>query len=63
MKLSMKHIPPTGVILEAPFNNVIDVITQSSELSAWRWTPWFNVFVKQSIPRAGLYFYSDRNIK
>uniref|UniRef100_A0A0R3RSQ8 Lysophosphatidylserine lipase ABHD12 n=1 Tax=Elaeophora elaphi TaxID=1147741 RepID=A0A0R3RSQ8_9BILA len=41
-ELSVKHTPPTGLILEAPFNNAIDLITQSPESAAWRWTPWFN---------------------
>ncbi|VDO29772.1 unnamed protein product [Onchocerca flexuosa] len=43
MELSMKKMPPAGLILEAPFNNVTDLITQSSHSAAWRWTPWFNV--------------------
>uniref|UniRef100_A0A8R1TXI2 2-arachidonoylglycerol hydrolase ABHD12 n=2 Tax=Onchocerca TaxID=6281 RepID=A0A8R1TXI2_ONCVO len=63
MELSMKNMPPAGLILEAPFNNLIDLITQSPYSAAWRWTPWFNVFLKQSISRSGLQFNSDKNIK
>ncbi|VDO52745.1 unnamed protein product, partial [Brugia timori] len=63
MELSMKHMPPAGLILEAPFNNAIDLITQSSESVAWRWTPWFNIFIKQSVSNAGIHFNSDINIK
>ncbi|VDN01836.1 unnamed protein product [Thelazia callipaeda] len=63
MELSHRNTPPSGLILESPFNNVVDLIAESPESSAWRWLPWFDLFIRQSILRSGLNFSSELHIK
>ncbi|VDN39839.1 unnamed protein product [Gongylonema pulchrum] len=63
MHLSESGSPPVGLILESPFNNLLDVVTYHPFAAPFRWLPWFNRTVLQPLHRSGLDMSSDRRIK
>lgn len=62
MEFSGKGSPPTGLILESPFNNLADVVTYHPYAAPFRWLPWFKVVVLESLDRSGLVMNTDDRI-
>ncbi|KAI6213444.1 2-arachidonoylglycerol hydrolase ABHD12 [Aphelenchoides besseyi] len=69
-ELTMSGIPPSALVLEAPFNNLHDVISASLFFVLnhpfsvpFRFLPWFESTVIQPLIRSGLVMQSDEHIK
>ncbi|VDK77798.1 unnamed protein product [Litomosoides sigmodontis] len=61
-EFSEKGLPPTGLILESPFNNLNDVVTHHPYASPFRWLPWFKTMILESLERSGLDMSTDYRI-
>lgn len=61
-ELSETGSPPVGLILESPFNNLLDVVTYHPFATPFRWLPWFNRTVLKPLHRSGLNMSSDYRI-
>ncbi|KAL3984988.1 Alpha/beta hydrolase family protein [Acanthocheilonema viteae] len=62
MEFSEEGSPPTGLILESPFNNLNDVVTHHPYAIPFRWLPWFKKMVLESLERSGLDMNTDYRI-
>ncbi|VDM11198.1 unnamed protein product [Wuchereria bancrofti] len=62
MEFSEKGLPPAGLILESPFNNLSDVVTHHPYAIPFRWLPWFKNMVLESLDRSGLDMNTDYRI-
>ncbi|MCP9262801.1 Monoacylglycerol lipase ABHD12 [Dirofilaria immitis] len=52
----------TGLILESPFNNLRDVVTYHPYAIPFRWLPWFEKMILESLSRSGLEMNTDERI-
>jgi abhydrolase domain-containing protein 12 len=53
---------PSGIVLEAPFNNIQEAAKHYPLLFPYRMLPWFEWVFVDGIREHGLYFSSDENI-
>ncbi|XP_043664887.1 lysophosphatidylserine lipase ABHD12 isoform X1 [Vespula pensylvanica] len=60
--LAAKGTIPTGLILESPFNNIIDEISEHPFAQIFKHLPWFNWLVVEPFYNNGLRFESDKHI-
>ncbi|VDP13352.1 unnamed protein product [Onchocerca flexuosa] len=61
-ELSERGLPPAGLILESPFNNLHDVVTYHPYSVPFRWLPWFEKMVLGSLSKSGLDMSTDERI-
>lgn len=62
MEFSERDLPPAGLILESPFNNLVDVVAHHPYAIPFRWLPWFKKMVLESLERSGLDMNTDYRI-
>ncbi|XP_032685756.1 lysophosphatidylserine lipase ABHD12 isoform X2 [Odontomachus brunneus] len=60
--LAAENIQPTGLILEAPFNNVADEITEHPFALIFKHLPWFHWIIVEPFYKNNLRFESDKHI-
>ncbi|XP_058792044.1 lysophosphatidylserine lipase ABHD12 isoform X2 [Phymastichus coffea] len=60
--LASNGIQPTGLILESPFNNLADEITEHPFSQIFQHLPWFHWVIVQPLYDNGLRFESDKHI-
>ncbi|RUS85938.1 hypothetical protein EGW08_006341 [Elysia chlorotica] len=53
---------PAGIVLESPFNNMIDAATHHPFSLPFRMLPWFDWIFLKSLGEQGIYFKSDESI-
>lgn len=56
------ELTPAGLVLEAPFNNLHDVIMHHPLSTPFRWLPWFNEILVEPLLYSGLNMSSDLRI-
>nr|CAD7411422.1 unnamed protein product [Timema poppensis] len=61
--LSQKGIHPTGLILEAPFNNMRDEIREHPLARVFRFLPWFDFCFADSVGENNLLFETDKHLR
>jgi len=62
-ELSAKNLAPTALVLEAPFNNLHDVVSHHPLSALFSFLPWFEATVTRPLMRSGLLMQSDKHIK
>jgi len=60
--LCLAGIPPSGLVLESPFNNIFDEVRNHPMAWVWRKMPWFDWFFTNSLAKNDLGFVSDQRI-
>nr|CAD7588740.1 unnamed protein product [Timema genevievae] len=61
--LSQKGLHPTGLILEAPFNNMRDEIREHPLARVFRFLPWFDFCFADSVGENNLLFETDKHLR
>ncbi|KAI6242061.1 2-arachidonoylglycerol hydrolase ABHD12 [Aphelenchoides fujianensis] len=61
-ELSVDGTPPNALVLEAPFNNLPEVISNHPFSVPFRFLPWFNSTVIEPLIASGLRFASDEHV-
>ncbi|CEF70214.1 Hypothetical protein SRAE_2000484800 [Strongyloides ratti] len=62
-KMSEAGMPPKGIILEAPFNNLRDVMLNHPLSKPFKWIPFQEQLFIGNLKKSGLVMDSDKNIK
>uniref|UniRef100_A0A0K0FVL8 AB hydrolase-1 domain-containing protein n=1 Tax=Strongyloides venezuelensis TaxID=75913 RepID=A0A0K0FVL8_STRVS len=62
-KMSKAGIPPKGIILESPFNNLRDVILNHPLSKPFKWIPFQEQLFIGNLKKSGLIMDSDKHIK
>ncbi|XP_043503490.1 lysophosphatidylserine lipase ABHD12 isoform X1 [Polistes fuscatus] len=61
--LSAMDVTPTGLILESPFNNIVDEISEHPFAQMFKHLPWFHWLIVEPFYHNGLRFESDKHIE
>lgn len=60
--LAAENIQPTGLFLEAPFNNIADELTEHPLSQVFKHLPWFHWMIVEPFYKNNLRFESDKHI-
>ncbi|KAK9879687.1 hypothetical protein WA026_006747 [Henosepilachna vigintioctopunctata] len=60
--LGTEHLIPTGVVLEAPFTSVTDVMQEHPLVEVYKWLPWFKYTIIDPMIQNGFDFDSQSYI-
>ncbi|XP_012229314.1 lysophosphatidylserine lipase ABHD12 isoform X2 [Linepithema humile] len=60
--LATENIQPTGLFLEAPFNNIADELTEHPFAQIFKHLPWFHWMIVEPFYKNNLRFESDKHI-
>ncbi|XP_011152504.1 monoacylglycerol lipase ABHD12 isoform X3 [Harpegnathos saltator] len=60
--LAAENIQPTGLFLEAPFNNIADELTEHPFAQLFKHLPWFHWVIVEPFYNNNLRFESDKHI-
>ncbi|CAG9855792.1 unnamed protein product [Phyllotreta striolata] len=60
--LRKRHLQPKGIVLEAPFNNMREEVSEFPLAKFFRFLPWFESTITQPLVDSGFTFESDRFI-
>ncbi|XP_011342157.2 monoacylglycerol lipase ABHD12 isoform X2 [Ooceraea biroi] len=60
--LAAENVQPTGLFLEAPFNNIADELTEHPLAQLFKHLPWFHWIIVEPFYKNNLRFESDKHI-